>query len=96
MKVDLDGLIRVTNAKPSKDGWYIGKCVAHSDNKPSLAFKYDNNGHLALKCFSGCCREDILENLLHIGVVAKGNYLKKNIGILHRSMKKTLTMFKSS
>lgn len=76
MKINLDGIVTFTKAKQSQTGWYLGKCVAHSDHNASLSFKVEENGQLRLKCFAGCSRESIIENLLNAGLVEK-SYSRK-------------------
>lgn len=53
----------IVRAKKRRNGWWSGRCPAHKDTRPSLAWKSMPDGGLAVKCFAGCPTSTILKSL---------------------------------
>lgn len=48
--------------KKGKGGWWVGRCPAHNDGNPSLAFVKSGNT-VGFHCFAGCSWESIIRAL---------------------------------
>lgn len=61
--LDFDDVKRsLVKVKPSTGGWHVGRCVAHDDGNPSLAFTKSGNT-VGFHCFAGCSYESIVRGL---------------------------------
>src|SRR3954469_10199939 len=56
-------LTQLPRTRMRPGAWCRGCCPAHDDQNPSLGWKEDTSGGLALKCHAGCSTEDILDSL---------------------------------
>lgn len=60
--LDINKIVEICKADQN-GGSYLGLCPAHNDTKKSLAFWVDDHGSLAIKCYAGCTRSDVLQAL---------------------------------
>lgn len=50
-----------------KQGYWLGKCPAHEDSKPSFSIR-EHEGRPVFRCFTGCSRDDIKARLSAMGI----------------------------
>ncbi len=67
MSFNIDDIVRITKADKSGQS-YLGHCGVHGDKKKSLAFWVDDHGDLAIKCYAGCPRHEVIQWLCDNGV----------------------------
>src|SRR5690348_15979977 len=53
-------LSRRKGVRRSQHGW-LACCPAHNDSEPSISIGLGDEGHILLKCFTGCSLERIVE-----------------------------------
>ena len=59
MNID-DFLARLTKVRTSGSNKFMACCPAHEDKTPSLSISFNNEG-IAIHCFAGCEKENILD-----------------------------------
>jgi replicative DNA helicase len=62
-KIDFDDVkSSLEGVKKGSGGWWVGRCKAHEDGRPSLAF-IKNGDTTGFHCFAGCSYESIVRSL---------------------------------
>jgi hypothetical protein len=54
-------LSRLEKVKPTGPRSWLACCPAHDDNSPSLTLAVGREGGVVVRCWSGCCFEEIVE-----------------------------------
>jgi len=83
-------LSKLKKVKKSTNGKWTALCPAHDDKKPSLSISVDNDGKVALHCFTGCQPKLILSSIdLQVSVLFPNNQKKP---ILQSNKTQNLTL----
>src|SRR6266702_4509394 len=69
---------------------YTSRCPSHNDSEASLMIWEDEaDGHVGLKCFSGCSRKAIVES---VGMTERDLYPVTGNGVYHQPSQRSLTV----
>lgn len=83
-------LSKLKKVKKNTNGKWTALCPAHDDKKPSLSISVDNDGKVALHCFTGCQTKHILSSIdLQLSALFPNN--QKNL-IIQSNKKQNLTL----